>query len=366
MTLDERTTAQPAFPNASRAALYDESIALAAEQPAPPTEVAEFAATAESRASSADPLLELRRASGQHKAAPSRPHGIRRALGAVGIKVRPSAETLRAAEQNQIHRDSERIVRQATWTRAVSILVANPKGGVGKTPTAIILGGTIAAIRGGSVCIMEVSDDAGALTFRSEGDPTLGIGELVADAEKVDSAGHLAGYTAPQTSFASVLGSVGPRASLRAEDIAAVTSLIDKYYSVRVMDSGNQTSSSAFRGALESADVLVVPVLNAPDAILEASSLLRTLRSMEGKASVLAKRALVLRLSDGRPENSELQELLDHVIDDSGFADEFEIPCDPHIAERGPITLDLLAPATRAAFTEAAASVVSSLQSTVR
>ena len=128
-------------------------------------------------------------------------HGARGMLTKMGFTVRPGAAeqaAIKIAERQCQHED---IVRQATWTRAVGILVANPKGGVGKTPVALLLGGILAAVRGGSVCVMEVSDDPGALTFRSEGAPTRGLGELVRDASMITSAGQLAGYTAPQTSF---------------------------------------------------------------------------------------------------------------------------------------------------------------------
>ena len=43
-----------------------------------------------------------------------------------------------------------------------------------------------------------------------------------------------------------------------------------------------------------------------------------------------------------------------------------EIPYDPHIAERGQLTLAALQPGTRDAFTAAAATVVATLQTTAR
>jgi MinD-like ATPase involved in chromosome partitioning or flagellar assembly len=213
---------------------------------------------------------------------------------------------------------------------------------------------------------MEVADDAGALTFRTEGAPTLGIGELIADAGTVHSAGHLAGYTAPQTSFAAVIGTVGFRPHLTAEGVRTVAALVDDYYSIRVMDSGNQTSSAAFRSAVETADILVVPVLNSPDAILEAATLLQTLRAASDKGRALADRAVLIRSSDGRPEDPEMQPRIDRVIEHEAIASVFSIPYDPHIAERGPITIAKLATGTREAFTAAAAAIIRSLQSTVR
>jgi MinD-like ATPase involved in chromosome partitioning or flagellar assembly len=292
--------------------------------------------------------------------------GLRGMLSRLGLTVTPGPAELAEREQAEALRRDEETIRQATWTRAVSVLVANQKGGVGKTPTAIIAGGVLAAARGGSVCILEVSDDPGALSFRAEGNPARGMGELVRDVDTITSAGQLAGYTAPQTSFASVIGTVRRRSRLTHDDVTAVASVIDQYYGIRVMDSGNQPSSSAFQGAVDTADALVIPVFNAGDAVLEAVALLDVLRSAGGKAASLANHATILRLTDGRPENQQVVDRVDQIIDDAGVEQVFTIPYDPHIAERGQITLDHLAPSTRRAFAAAAAGVVRTLQATVR
>jgi MinD-like ATPase involved in chromosome partitioning or flagellar assembly len=292
--------------------------------------------------------------------------GARGMLAKLGMKVSPGAAEKAATEIVERQRQHEDIVRQATWTRAVSILIANPKGGVGKTPTALLLGGVLAAVRGGSVCIMEVSDDPGALTFRSEGAPTRGLGELVRDAGTIRSAGQLAGYTAPQTSFAAVVGSVGPRPRLEGVDVTAVATVIDDYFSIRVMDSGNQPSSSAFQAAVEMTDVLVVPTFDAGDAALEAAALLDTLRTAGGKSAALADTAIVLRLHDGRPENLQVIKRVDSILRSHGIEHVHTIPYDAHIAERGQLSLAKLAAPTRRAITAAAADVVTTLQTNVR
>lgn len=291
--------------------------------------------------------------------------GVRGLVAKLGIKIAPgTAETTALATAEEMRRNEE-TVRQATWTRAVSILVANPKGGVGKTPTSLLLGGTLASIRGGSVAIVEVSDDPGALTFRSEGRPTRGLGELVVHAADIRSAGHLAGYTAPQSSFASVIGTIGARPRLDGEAVTAVASVVDDYFAVRVMDSGNQPSSSAFQAAVAAADILVVPIFNAGDAALEAAALLDALKASGGHAAELATRAVVVRLHDGRPENDQVVARVDRILTSYGITHVHTIPFDPHIAERGQLTLGKLAQPTRHAFTAAAADIVRSLQSTV-
>lgn len=292
--------------------------------------------------------------------------GLRGLLGKVGVKIAPGATELAELEAAAQLAEHERIVRQATWDRAVSVLVANPKGGVGKTPMSLMLGGTLAAIRGGSVAIIEVSDDPGALTFRSEGSPNRGLGELVTDAGNITSAGQLAGYTAPQSSFAAVIGSVGWRPRLDDTAVDAVVNVVDDYFAMRVMDSGNQPSSPAFGAAALSADVLVVPIFDAGDAALEAAQLLDGLTGTGGHAAELAKNAIVLRLHDGRPEHPQVVARVDRILASHGITRQHVIPFDTHIAERGQLTLAKLAPATRRALTAAAADIVTTITNHAR
>ncbi|MGW4928625.1 MinD/ParA family ATP-binding protein [Agromyces sp. NPDC004153] len=292
--------------------------------------------------------------------------GLRGVLARVGIRVAPSATEQAALDLAALQLEHERIIRQATWTRAVGVLVANRKGGVGKTPVSLLLGGVLAAVRGGSVAIVEVSDDPGALAFRAEGNPQRGIGELVRDVGTIRTAGQLAGYTAPQTSFASVIGSAGRRPRLAGEDVTRVANVVDHYHAIRIMDSGNQPSSSAFQGAIQTADALVIPVLNAGDAVLEAVALLDELHTDGGKAADLASNAIIVRLTDGRPEHPQVVDRINQIIDTTEVRAVFDVPYDSHIAERGQLTLDRLDPSTRRAFTAIAANVVSHLQHSIR
>lgn len=280
----------------------------------------------------------------------------------LGFHLTPSPAEQHDLDQRQQLIDDQTVIRQATWTRAVSVLVANPKGGTGKTPTAVLLGGTLAAIRGGSVAVLEVADDPGALTYRAEGNPRLGVGDLVRDAAGITTAGKLAGYTAPQTSFAAVIGSSTRRPPLDRDAVTAMAHVVDEFYAIRVMDSGNQPTSSAFTGALSTADVLVIPVLNAGDSILGAVRLLEHLRATGGRGAELARTAIVARLTDGRPETPAVTAEVTRLLAETQVAHVIDVPYDPHIAERGPLTLARLRPETNRAFTTVAATVVRTLQ----
>ncbi|TPW78404.1 ParA family protein [Schumannella sp. 10F1B-5-1] len=354
------------FPGSARAAGYTETDTPTT---APPTPEAPAAAEApepvELEAAEVEVVepaapIDLTTLTGTGQPDPAR-EGVRGLLGKLGVKVAPSPAELAHREQAALLEQDEATIRQTTFPRAVGILVANRKGGVGKTPTSVILGGTLAAIRGGSVAIMEVSDDPGTLTFRAEGTPQRGIGELVTDANQIRSAGQLASYTAPQTSFASIIGTTGPRSRLDRDAVETTAAVVDKYYGIRVMDSGNQPSSDAFDGALAVTDALVIPVLNSAEAVGEAIALLDHLRNHGGRIAALADQAIVLRLTDGRVENPQLGANITGILAQHGIDRTYEIPYDAHIAERGPITLAKLAPATRAAFTAATAAIIRTL-----
>ncbi|POH69157.1 hypothetical protein C3B59_05830 [Cryobacterium zongtaii] len=291
--------------------------------------------------------------------------GFRGAMARMGFPVKPGPEEVEARRVESVRLAAETVVRQATWTRAVSVLVNNPKGGTGKTPTAVILAGVLASIRGGSTAVLEVSDDPGALGYRAEGNPKLGLGELVRDIDQVKTAGRLHGYTAPQTSFADVIASTGRRERLTGDAVVSVCKVIDEFYGIRVMDSGNVTTSSAFQGAVSVADVLVIPVMNAGDSVLEAIQLLEELRAAGGQPKRLADTAIAIRLTDGRPENQAVTDEVARLLHEAGVTSLHEVPYDAHIAERQQITLSKLAPATRDAFAAAAAAVVTSLKNSV-
>ena len=362
-----------AFAGAERAAGYVESehTELATEVRAQvaaaalPAAIATELPPAESELDDLSPIVELEQSPVSLADAPATT-GLRGALTSLGIRMKPSAAELEERARTAARSHDEDVVRQATFTRAVSVLVANRKGGVGKTPVALLLGGALASVRGGSVAVVEVSDDPGALAFRAEGSPKLGIGELVTDAHGIRTAGQLAGYTAPQTSYAAVIGSPNARNPLSGEDVAAISHLVDDYYSIRVMDSGNLHSSPAFLQAVAAADALVVPTLNAADSVLEAVNLLDALRAAGGHSADLAERAILIRLTDGRYEHPQVLERISRVIDKAGFLATFEVPYDVHIAERGQLTLANLSPDARDSFTAAAAGVVRSLQNHIR
>lgn len=282
------------------------------------------------------------------------------------LSLSPARKELEARALVNDQEQFEALIRQSTWTRGVGVLIANKKGNAGKTPTCLSLAAILASVRGGSVAAVEFTDDKGQLAYRAEGDPALGVGELARDLKKVKTQSQLRGYTVTQTSFASVIGSTSrSRPPLTGEDVTGVAHLIDDYFTMRLMDTGNQYSSSAFTGALSVTDVLVIPTMNSMDSVFDALELLEFLEQQGGKSALLARTAIIVRLSDGRPEFKASR--IANFFLEKGITDKqiYSVPYDEHIAERGELSLKKLAEPTRHAFTAIAAAVVAQANKTI-
>lgn len=263
------------------------------------------------------------------------------------------------------HREALATIRRATWARAVNVIVTNAKGGSGKTPTALILAGILGHVRGGYVAAWEAAESVGTLNQRAEGDPDRGLAELLAGVGDVRSAGTLGGFTAPQTSHADVIGSVGGRAVLTAADVLAARQVLDTYYRVTITDTGNNPGHEAYQAALRTADAAVLPCLVSIDALAgleEAQAVMRAAGGQVAAPDGLLSRVVVVLGHDGGPEDSHIAAELRARLEELGVAAVVEVPFDPAIRLGGSITLASLSERSTRAWTAAAAAVVEALR----
>lgn len=346
----EAETVDPA-PPAPPAQVEDVAPApvVEAPRPAPPSTLARVSRPAP------DVLLDL---APKRREAPA-------TWGARGSLVRATGGLMKLAPSSDevAHRHALSAIRSATWPRAVNVVVTNPKGGVGKTPATVLIAGILAHVRGGYVAAFEAAESAGTLARRSEGKPLRGLAELLTGRSAVTSAGSLGGFTAPQTSHADVIGSVGARAELSAADVYSVRQVLDTYYRITLTDTGNNVQHAAYIAALRTADVVVIPCLVSIDAIAALEEVLSVidLDPIAGEASRgLASRVVVVLGHDGGPEDDAISEAITARLEALGVT-VAEVPFDPAIRLGGQLTLADLTETSTRAWTSAAGAVVAAL-----
>src|SRR5699024_6748475 len=153
--------------------------------------------------------------------------------------------------------------------------IANPKGGVGKTPTTIALSAVFARNGGAGVLAWDNNQTRGTLGWRTEQGPhqatlldllpqvdtLLGTGAQSAD---------LAHYVHHQTRdkfdvLRSKPTALATEQRLNTTDVDAIHSVASKYYRLVFMDSGNDESDPMWLRMIDYADQLVVATTTRDD-----------------------------------------------------------------------------------------------------
>lgn len=286
----------------------------------------------------------------QEKEAPAtwgRRRTVIRVLSVGLVKPKPGAEELD-------YRRNCTLLRTTQWPRSVKIAVVNDKGGVNKTPTALILGGIIAE-QGRPVAIWDAGDQRGTLTERAEGAPSRCVSVIEEAPGDYRTPGTIGAVAAKQSSFADVFGSLTAR-EFSADSIRRVAWALDRTYQVQVADTGNVPHSDAFQEVIEQADILVVPTTVTADSVSKAVRLLERLQS-----TGLTANAVVALTRYGGPETPGLYPQLAGVFQAVGVGAVIEIPFDPVIARGTTINTRSLSRPSRLAWTRLATAVVSNL-----
>lgn len=257
------------------------------------------------------------------------------------------------------HREHEEFIRQTTWPRPIYVTIADDKGGSGKTPTAVTVGGFFAWLKGGLTLVWEATEAMGTLADRSEGRSSRGLNQLLKDAERVRTPGVLSSYVTDQTSYAQVLGSAAKRVMV-GDDVHRLTEVFDHTHRIIVTDTGNDPESPVFTNVLAKTDALVVPVPVRADHANKALSFLYDLRA-QPETVELVKRATVVITNDGKRQTPGLADDLLRSLDDLGVESIMHVPYDPALDNDGPIVLEDLSRESHVAWTKVTAAIAASI-----
>lgn len=287
--------------------------------------------------------------------------GWRGVLARRGLHVTPS-ETERA-ERADVHAVSQH------WPGPRTIVIANGKGGAGKTPTTVLMSAVFARYGGAGVIAWDANQTRGTLGWRTEQGPhEATVLDLLPQAQRLlgssAQSADLAHFVHHQTADRfDVLRSqpliLAAEQRVTPQDVDLIWDVAGKYYRLVFVDTGNDESDPVWLRIIEHADQLVVPTTTRADHAEAGALLLDALRHRDDHSRQLADGAVaVITQADPRASRTDITEIANGYADLA--RDVVTIPHDPAIVD-GILQWGSLRPATQRAWLRAAAAVAHGL-----
>jgi len=247
-----------------------------------------------------------------------------------------------------------RIAAPAVGCHRIAVIAL--KGGVGKTTTTACMGAALADHRGDRVVAVDANPDGGTLGYRIRRDTQRTTKDLLAVADKLTRYADLHAYASQTTQQLDVIASEADPELSEAfgdDDYREVIKALEKFYSIILTDCGPGLLHDAMRGILPLADQLVVISAASLDGARAASL---TLDWLEKHGYEQLARQAVVVINAVRPRGSvDIGQLEQHFV--RRVRSVLRVPFDRHLEAGAEIIFDQLAPATRQAYLEVAATV---------
>ena len=265
----------------------------------------------------------------------------------------------KAEQREQAQLDSVR----SQFARPVTIMVANPKGGTGKTPMSLLLAGEFGEARGGGVVVIDNNENRGTAAFRSYFPHRRTVADLLEAADELERPEaqftDLAYFLAHQTAgkYYVLASDESVTRMLDEELFARVHRILSRFFAVIIIDSGNNELASNWLAALDVADGLIVPTQWRQDHVVTANKMLKTLRDRQHP---ILERTMILGTNAPAAEQAAPKKAAYEWFHVQHRHQVVEIPTDKHIHEGGVIDYARLNRRTRRAGL-GAASVASFL-----
>lgn len=252
---------------------------------------------------------------------------------------------------------------RSQFARPVTLMIANPKGGTGKTPISLLLAGEFGEARGGGVVVIDNNENRGTAAFRSYFPHRRTVADLLDHADELEKPEaqftDLAYFLAHQTTgkYYVLASDESVTRELDEQLFARVHRILSRFFAVIIIDSGNNELASNWLAALDVADGLIVPTQWRQDHVVTANKMLKTLRDRQHP--VLA-RTMIIGTNAPAAEQATPKKAAYEWFSGQHHLQVVEIPTDPHIHEGGVLDRAKMSAKTRRAAL-AAASVASFL-----
>ena len=255
-----------------------------------------------------------------------------------------------------------------SFSRPMTVVVVQPKGGAGKTPTTICLSAAFGAHRGGYVVGWDDNETRGTLAVRvSNPDAKRAtVWDLLSDLPQFERSdarvGDLSYYvrSQPDSHFDALVSDDNPSnmSQIGDEEFERLHQVLQRFYRLILVDTGNNVRSPNWQAAVNKADLVVVVSSYQRDVGYSGSWVLDHL-AQTGREELARNAITVLTAADPTVDRSVREQLLEHFRNRTRAV--VEIPYDTELAHGGPIRWSELAPATRTAWTLAGATVANAL-----
>lgn len=277
--------------------------------------------------------------------------------------------------KRELEERADRAAACQTFGRPVTIVVADPRGGSGKTTTSILLAGAFGNARGGGVLVLENHELRGTMHLRVDSqakDRTirdlLGAQQYSGTKGEFIRIGDLSAYVRHQIAgqFDVIVSETKRDRALTSQEFESVHDLGCRFYEVVIVDTANDESAENWRAAVKRADALVVPIKWRNDYSLPAVEMLEELQSSsDPRLEDLVRRTVVVAShNQGDLDARCRQHLMPYFVQRTRAV--IEIAPDAHIAEGNVIRHDQLTARSRRMAERLAAEVARSVAAGLR
>lgn len=193
--------------------------------------------------------------------------GWRGLLNALGLRLAPS-------EAERAERADTAAVQRGVSAHK-TVMVANLKGGAGKTTFTYLLAAVLGRVRGGTVLAWDNNENRGTLGHRSPIEPNtrataVDLLDSIGDFEGGNTSGDLVGYVRSQgPNKFDLLASQnqgGTRPVIDGAGFERLHAVLANYYRFLIVDTGNASNASTWQATAAAADQIVVVCENAEDS----------------------------------------------------------------------------------------------------